>query len=452
VPPTERRPTPDTLDPPARDFVLWLLDALGLMVQAGEDGVYEIAVPAVDSALPDAVHPYAAMAGRRFVFEAGEQPDVVEQVTWQSPLVQWLIDQLQGGTRLLQAAAAEQPLTVHELAEHLFAQYQIDQGHMHLAGCSLEDRPFLRLSYLQSAHDDARTELVHCFGTDEGELLEAALRKDLHLDKLTPVSGRTPRIDPQLVQRWSELIGRQFEAQQTVDLHRQLVAVTLVWCKHADGKLTFSIGRQTVEVPFSGWGQMLAARRSLPPPYDCPLSGRSSYHLAATDDGRITVAEAIATCAVSSRRVLDSELNECAVTHRKVLPEYLQQCPCTSEQVLRSVLEMCSMCQQMVSPRALVEGRCCACRRLQAVARQNAQWQPVWDAYPGLKKLRHPRAAETETAWILVGNLTWRRLLVVLQKTDTSVLHLATSGRLSKKWTPVPDDQRDSWLGTPDRD
>ena len=74
------------------------------------------------------------------------------------------------GLRLMHAAAARQPLSVHELAEHLFAQYKVDGGHMHLAGCSLEDRPFLRLSYLRMHRENGGSQLLHCFGTSDGDI------------------------------------------------------------------------------------------------------------------------------------------------------------------------------------------------------------------------------------------------------------------------------------------
>jgi hypothetical protein len=317
VTPTDRQKSPDALDSSAREFVLWLLDALGLKVQAGGNGVYQIEIPrpaaaGAAAAGAEAEHPYAALEGRCFTFDqAGGQAidrrQDTEYATWQSPLVQWLLGELQSGTRLIHAAAAHQPLSVHELAEHLFAQYKVDQGHMHLAGCSLEDRPFLRLSYLQPQPKNGAAQLVHCFGTSDGELMDAALSETLDLDDLVPVAGRAPRIDSDVVRRWTDLTRQQYEAQQS-DKNRSLVAITLVWCKYVEGKLTFSIGQRTAEVPFSGWGRLFADRRSLPPPYRCPLSGKASYHLGATDDGRITVAEAIATCYESSRRVLADEL------------------------------------------------------------------------------------------------------------------------------------------------
>ena len=64
------------------------------------------------------------------------------------------------------------------------------------------------------------------------------------------------------------------------------LAVAIVWCKYAEGKLQFTIGEGTAELPFAGWARTLAA-----PPFVCPVSRRESFHLAATDDHRVTVAD-----------------------------------------------------------------------------------------------------------------------------------------------------------------
>ena len=45
VTPTDRHKSPDAMDNSAREFVLWLLDALGLHVLAADKGVYQIEVP-----------------------------------------------------------------------------------------------------------------------------------------------------------------------------------------------------------------------------------------------------------------------------------------------------------------------------------------------------------------------------------------------------------------------
>ncbi|HBO46172.1 MAG TPA: hypothetical protein DD670_20055, partial [Planctomycetaceae bacterium] len=45
---------------------------------------------------------------------------------------------------LLMLAPADQPGTVHEMADRLLPAYTIESGTVRLAGCLLEDRLFLR--------------------------------------------------------------------------------------------------------------------------------------------------------------------------------------------------------------------------------------------------------------------------------------------------------------------
>ena len=442
----------DALDASSRDFVLWCLEALGLHATPVRAGAYTIeflrGVHDPASTLP---HPYADLVGRRFSFDTTsvlpeDASSPVECLTLQSPLVCWLLGQLRGAAWPLQAAATRQPISVHELTSHLFTQYQVDDGHMHLAGCNLEDRPFLRLSFLHPQPSGAQPQIVHCFGTSDGKLLEETLLAELELDRLLPLAGRTPRLDGEVLQRWIE-ITRQLCAAQSHDGELLPIAATLVWCKYAEGKLTFSIGQKSVEIPFSGWGRLFVDRRRLPPPYTCPISGRTSYHLAATDDGRITVAEAIATCAASSRRVLADELGLCSETGQRVLPEYLQVCPVTGRKVLLSILRPCSMCQQMVSPQSLDDDRCGACRHLAAAAKADPRMARILGAHPKLDRWRSWKMSETRTVQVLVGTSAWKRLLVVLDKQTLDVLYLAGSGRLSGKWTEATDVQRADWIG-----
>ena len=168
----------DALDAATRQFVLWCLEALGLHATADSQDVYRIEV-AGDTASSTGVplHPYADFERRRFAFApAGGLTDEasadVEHVTLQSPLTRWLFEELRRVAWPMQAAAAHQPISVHELTAPLFAQYSIEGGHIHLSGCSLEDRPFLRLSFLQAHVAAGEPQVVHCFGTGDGELLD----------------------------------------------------------------------------------------------------------------------------------------------------------------------------------------------------------------------------------------------------------------------------------------
>lgn len=444
--------TGETLDASARHFVLWCLEALGLHAATDRQDVYRIEVaggPVPPAGVP--LHPYADLEGRRFAFLPVADPTLddvteVERVTLQSPLLRWLFGELRDVAWPMQAAAARQPVSVHELTASLFAQYSIEGGHIHLAGCSLEDRPFLRLSFLNTHPDGGTPQIVHCFGTSEGELLGERMIGELELGQLVPMSGRIPRLDGEVLRQWIDVTHGRFASRATADAWT-LVAATLVWCKHAQGRLSFSMGAKSVDVAFAGWGRLLADRRILPPPYECPLCGRNSYRLAATDDGRITIAEGIATCEQSLRRVLVDELERCAETGRRVLPEYLQTCPVTGKRVLASVLQPCCMCQQRVCPKALDGERCPACRHLSPTAKTDPRMARILDAYPKLDRWRNWKTAETRSVQVLVGISSLRRLLVVLDKQTLDVLYVAGSARLSTRWTPATTVQRVEWVG-----
>ncbi len=447
--------TGESLDAAARHFVLWCLEALGLSPAIDGPDLYRLEVgggPASAGAPVAAVpHPYADLAGRRFAFRPVEDPawagvTPIEHWTLRSPLMGWLLNELRNVAWPLQAAAARQPASVHELTASLFAQYSVEGGRVHLSGCSLEDRPFLRLTFLATRPAEGEPQLVHCFGTGDGTLLDERLVRDLELDQLVPASGPTPRLDRDVLRRWADATERRFVSQVAAD-RWSLVAATLVWCKHAEGRLSFSIGARSVEVAFAGWGRLLADRRVLPPPYECPLCGRDSYRLAATDDGRITVAERIATCEQSARRVLVDELERCAETGRRVLPEYLRSCPVTGKRVLASELKPCSMCRQRVCGGALEGGHCPACRHLSPVSKSDPRMARILDAYPRLDRWRNWRVAETRSVQVLTGASALRRLLVVLDKQTLDVLHVAVSARLSTRWTPATAIQHAQWVG-----
>jgi hypothetical protein len=440
------------LDASARHFVLWCLEALGLRTTLSTGGIHRIEPPAFSgqSAVQPS-SPYADLAGRKFSFElesrtTHEDLADVEHVTLDCPLLRWLFDELRGKAWPMQAAPGRQPTSVRELADHLFAQYRIDAGSIHLSGCSLEDRPFLRLSFHDPHPAEGESQIVHCFGSSDGQLLDPQLVADLELDQLVPLVGRAPKLEVGVLEQWSEIIRQQYQSAQGVS-GPSPVAATLVWCKHAEGKLAFTIGQESVEVPFTGWGRQFVDRRLVPPPYACPLTGRSSYHLAATDDGRITAAEAIATCAESLRRVLADELETCSETGRRALPEYLQVCAVSGRKVLTRVLRPCEMCRQRVSPKSLENHRCPACRNLALTAKADPRLARILDAYPKLDRWRTWKMADTRTVHVLVATSAWKRLLVVVDKQTLDVLHLAGGGRFSGSWIEATDVQRSEWIG-----
>ncbi len=320
-----------------------------------------------------------------------------------------------------EAAPVEQPGSLQPIAGKLFGAYQVDGGHLQLAGCQLEDHLVCRCAWNESD--------VSYFASD-GKRLSGAVIDAIKLDELSPRAGA----DELNVNEGVSAIEAALEhAESTSAAVRH---VTLIQCRHAAGKIRFTIGSLSWDLPFSGW-----ANAFTPPPFHCPHTGVDSFHIAATDDGRIAAAEEIAVCRRTGRRLLKKELAQCAVTGAYVLPEYAVQCPVTSEVVEQGVLVECTHCRQLVSPHAIQEGQCRACRTLAALENDDPRRQRMIAEHPGLAGWRNWRLAETADAYILEAQGLWQRLLAVLDRQTLHCRHMAIAQRWPGKWRDLSVEQ-----------
>jgi hypothetical protein len=431
---------------PTQQFLLWCLEAFGLRVVSDDSLNYRLQLPEQPPQSPKDAS-LEQVVGVRFTFDpeqSGVAAGIRECVTTQSPLFTWLRDRLRRSKVPLSAVAAQQPVSVHELTDKLYAPYRVDGGHASLAGCNLEDRPFLRLTYLNPQADSPNRQLKHVFADADGRLLNASLHDDLALHDLKPLPGRSRRVASSVLDEWREVTRQQSES---ADSHvGELLATTLVWCKYVEAKLSFTIGRQSVELMAEGWAKLFADEQLKPPPYTCPLTGKSSYHLAATDDGQITVADAIVSCDESAKRVLDSELETCAVTGQRVLATYLRNCPISAQPVLHSALERCDMCQQAVSPLTINDGRCSVCRGITPIKKDDPRMARVLGEYPKLDRWKFWRLAEGESIYAMVAASLVKRLLLIVDKSTLEVTRLASGARFSRRWHDADEPLRAEWL------
>ena len=335
---------------------------------------------------------------------------------------------------LKHAAPADQPTHVRQVASRLFPAYTIDEGRVHLAGCTLEDRPFLRFlfrvgtesveTYLSEAGSEVDRRLVQALGMKETiELPRAPTRTEVDVDGLIETATR-------LIQ------ARTAEAAPL-----ELVDATAIWCKFASGKLQFTVGERIAELPFAGWSRLLE-----PPPYPCPHTGRETFHLAATADGRITAAECVEICAETGQRVLAHELETCAVTGRRVKPELLVTCPVSGGRVLPNVMVTCSTCRQQVSPMVVEQDECSACRDMQPVSPADARVAQLVDRYRVLDGWRQWQIGQNSTIYILMASGWLRQLLLVVDKESLALKRVATRNRLAGNWKDFPTSQYDSLL------
>jgi hypothetical protein len=375
----------------------------------------------------------------------------------------WLIEQLTKSHVVSHAKPEAQPASVHELANRLFSAYQLDGGTIHLAGCTLEDRVILGLTYrLQIEKTEPVERDVTVFVTPDGAPVDAETIAALDLTDRAAVT-RPPRLHPEEMIRLVEVIRQSGDRIRDEELRREGYSVgdgtdlrrvscelgsgVFIWCKYAEGKIQFDFGEDSAgvpisaSVPFSGW-----ARTVQPQPYDCPHTGVKSFYLAKTDDGRIVAAEQVGTCQASGRRVVRSELVECDATGQSVMADLAEICPVTERPVQPDRMVRCLTCDQRVSPVALAEGTCAACRGRLPVQRDDERLARIVASYPALAHWSDFLLAETLTSYNLTASRRLQKLLVVLEKETLTPLHGATAKRWSKSWQAMSAEELPAML------
>ena len=326
-------------------------------------------------------------------------------------------------------APADQPTTIREVAERLFPAYTIDGGTAHLAGCTLEDRLFLRVRTQHAGKS------VEFYLDDGGKELDPTLVGTLGMDHMVELKRPPVSADARitcLAERGRGMIAQQFPTENPPE-HVDLAAV---WCKYAQGKVRFTVEESMVDLPFSGWARILE-----PPAFVCPATGVATFQLAATDEGRIVAAERIATCDETGRRMLDDDLVTCSATGRRVLAELTEVCPVSGKPVLRAAMVRCTMCGQAVAPAAIAHGACHACRTLEPVSKNDPRMARLLGEHPLMDRWRDWRMSETATVYILTAAGWFHKLLVVADKESLQLRLMATGGRFLAGWHAV-DPQR----------
>ncbi|HYO24068.1 MAG TPA: hypothetical protein VEQ85_03885 [Lacipirellulaceae bacterium] len=419
----------------AAQFVRWLLGQLQLPVEC--DGADAVLV------LPPQDRDEFAGQQRLRLPMRGAAAAGQESLAWDGRFGRWLLQRTQQAGSALHARPRVQPMAVSEIAARLFPAYQVDGGQMHLAGCQLTDHPFVRLSF---AGDEPDGDIRHVYVAPDGSTVGDQLVPQLGLDDLTPLVKGAPRLDPT---RQAALVaaGRRIAVKQSTSRHPDAVAVepiavAVIWVRHAEGRVQFAIGAAAAALAFSSWARLLEA-----PPFQARHSGAQTFHLAATDDGRIDAAEQIEACQQSGRRVLKGELVPCSVTGKRVLADFTAKCPVSGRPALRHEFATCMTCRQRVSKVVMVEGRCGACRTLTRVGKDEPRLAWILGEHAGLDAWNRWRLAETADVYIAEAAGMLKRLLLVVDKETLAVRRLATATRLNSDWAEAPEAERPNYLG-----
>lgn len=424
----------------AQRFTLWALETLRCQLRGQDNGVFHVWLP------EDLREDWNGSEILDLTF-APDDNRHSEPATTTSRLFQWVVDRLQQSGELAHAAPAVQPAGVHQFSSQLFSAYTFDGGRIHLAGCTLDDRPLLRLTYRRSGEDEHHQRpLRHLYYSRDTQRLNDETVESLKLSELAVWEGKPPELDESQKRTWLTMAQHRAEEQLAGTPH-ELVAATLVWCKYAAGKLAFEADENTVYVSFEGWVTCLADGKTKPPPYHCPISGINSYHLATTDDGRILPAEAIAVCQQSGRRAPQVELQTCGATGRTAMPELLATCPVTDQRVIKTQLLTCQQCGQQVSPAVVSGGRCATCRTLAKVSKDDARLARILGEYPRLDRWPRWKFGEAKPYYVLVARSWFSQLLLVIDKESLEVTRAATAGTLLGGWQELEDAQREDVLG-----
>ena len=257
---------------PAARFVEWALAELDIPFQADE-GDLVVSLPATDQ---------AAFGGQSTIRLAahgnGNGADDREPLDWDGRFGHWLRQRLAQPEAI--HARPQQPMAVTDVTAKLFGAYSVEGGQIHLAGCQLTDHPFLRLSFAGDNGD-----VRHIYVAPDGSSVSDELVPRLGLDELQPILKHPPRLDDAAL-RSLIAAGRRIAAKQSTSRDPSAatvepLAAAVLWVRHAEGRLQFTIGAATTDHSFSGWAALLQ-----PEPFFGKESGVSSFKLAATDEGQ----------------------------------------------------------------------------------------------------------------------------------------------------------------------
>ena len=422
------------------DFVRWILAQLKLELIEG-DGAAMLSLGEGDR---------AAFAGRESVeIQLGEDQGGVadggaESIQWGSRFGQWLLARIKSAGPALHARPSGEPLAVNDIMATMFAAYEVEGGNTHLAGCELTDHPFVRLTFAGSDN----LSVTHVFVAPDGSTVSDELVRRLGLDDVVSIAEAAPRLGESAL-RSLVSAGRRIAIKQSTErdpdaIVAEPLAVTVIWIRHVDGHLQFTVGDASATHDFSGWAKMLS-----PQPFVAKGSGASTFRLAATDDGRIDAAEEVAVCEQSGRRTLRQDLVECRVTGRHVLPEFTDPCSVTGLPALKSEFAVCPQCRQRVSKAAFPGGGeqpCQACQQLSKVRKDDPRLAWLLGEHPGLDRWNRWQLSETETVYITQAASFTKRLLAVVDKETLAVRYLATGGLMNSGWAEVTGAAREELL------
>ncbi|MFI4874107.1 MAG: hypothetical protein ACIALR_02150 [Blastopirellula sp. JB062] len=407
-------------------LVAWALAQLAVEVVDQGDQTF-LAIPPPEAKWP------AAEFRFRIGSEAEESNDDLVVISPNGTRWNEIVERLEQLAPAPQSAPRDEPSGLPVLVEALFAPYVVEGGKCQLGGCRLEERPLLRMTSISADGSQAR----HQFYWRTGEQLSLGEITAFGLHDLTPhraysrESGASVQV----------LLEQSHDHVQSASPGERMLA-TIVWCKYAVGKIDILIGDASTSLPFEGWARHFVSGDVSPPRLACPATGRLSYHVAASDGGTIAPIESLATCELTGRRVLESELETSVVSGKQGCNDQFACCPVSEDRLLTTEFQTCVSCAQAVSPRALRGGVCRICRHLRSISKDDMTMARILDVYPGLDHWGRWRFGESRDAYVLRGSGWWNEIRLTFDKATLQPQHAQERTRLVGRWRALPEVER----------
>ena len=331
-----------------------------------------------------------------------------------------------------------EPCTIHELAARLLGPYQVRDGNVRLAGCTLDELAHLRIG---RALPSGEVQYQY-FGPD-GSLLESDEVERFGFEHLHKVPSLLRRSDHPGIEKWtvaaSDAESRLAETRVERDTsgaeaaNCTMVDLTVIWSRRASGKIViqFDAGA-SVPLAFDGWARDFFTGRQKAPKFRCPATHLESYSLVMLEDGTVTVAEAVSRCEVSGAELLISSMDTCQLSGKRVDKQLLATCAITGKRAIADQLMSCDWCGEQVVPSVISKGRCDRCRHLRTIASHDFRLGPLFESNRDIQA-RFGRGRWT--GWIdanlgvLVGSRMGQKEMIVFRAHDGHVIR-----RGSKAW------------------
>jgi len=238
-------------------------------------------------------------------------------------------------------------------------------------------------------------------------------------------------VDDQLARRLAEV-----DERYRVSSEIRPVGALVVASKTLEGTIVFASGEARASLPVR-----LPIYAAEPPPYLCPKTGKPTYHVAATSDGRFIDAPYLAVCAESGKHLPKDELVACAATGKLYCPEFVRECPITLKPVHRGSFYPCQECRQRVSTLAIAGGVCRACKTRASVSDSDGRVRRIVARYPRLASWGTWRLSETRDIYCLELHGTLSLARMVINKSDLGIVHCEKRNRFLGAWKIVPKEE-----------